>query len=122
MGAFVTDSWTLDVAGKRPPRPGEGHWAVLQRAKKQWVEYLGWQALSLRVPRCLPGERRRVDITFYRPGPVSDKDNAYSACKVPLDALVRCGLIEDDSPNHIDLVVKTIPAGRSRTVIVLTRV
>lgn len=56
-------------------------------------------------------------ITFYRPGPVSDKDNAYSACKVPLDAMQRVGLIEDDSPSCIDLEVFTVSAGKSKTVI-----
>ena len=75
--------------------------------------------VAKKIPMCATGERRGVIITFYRPGPASDKDNAYAACKVPLDAMRRAGLIVDDSPAYIELDAYTVSAGRSRTVIVL---
>lgn len=116
------DEWTLTIHGKPPPRPGKNHWRVIHRAKTQWAAQLGYLAMAKRIPLCEPGERRHVEIVFYRPGPVSDKDNAHTGCKVPLDALTRCGLIEDDSPSHIDLEVATVPSGKSRTVIKLRRI
>ena len=114
--------WEISVHGKRPPRPGEGHWSRLHKSKKQWTDYLGWIMKQRKIPPCEPGEKRKITITFFRPGPVSDKDNAYSACKVPLDALKRCGLIEDDSPRHIDLEAYTVSARPSRTVVLIERI
>ncbi len=119
---ILGDSWSLVIPGKRPPRPGEGHWSKVHKSKAQWTEYLGWLALSKRIPKAAPGERRRIEIVFERPGPISDKDNAYATCKVPLDALKRCGLIEDDSPRCIDLHAATRTAPDSRTLLRITRI
>lgn len=115
-------TWTIEIPGRRPRRPGEVHWSALQREKKKWTEYIGWLAARDKIPKAIAGERRRVDITFYRPGPVSDKDNAHAACKIPLDALVRRQLLVDDSPAYCDLHVETVSAGKSRTVITLSRI
>lgn len=109
------------MPGKPPPRPGASHWRVVHAAKKQWAEYLAWSSRAQSIPRCVPGERRRVEVTFYRPGPVGDEDNTYASCKVPLDALVRIGVIEDDGPTCIDLEACSVSASPSRTVIRITR-
>lgn len=109
----------LIILGKPPPKPGDGHWSKVHKAKTEWTDYIGWQAKARRIPACKPGEKRRVTVTFYRPGVISDKDNAYARCKVPLDALKRAGLIEDDSPEHIDLKAYTVTAHKSRTTIIL---
>jgi len=105
------------VQGSPPPRPGRSHWGVIQRAKKQWTEYIGFVALNRRLPKQDAIGRRKVEIVFHRPGPVSDDDNAHALCKVPLDALVRCGLLRDDSPSCVQLVVGTVSSGKSFTVI-----
>jgi len=95
---------------------------VIQREKTRWTEYLGFLAIQKKIPLCEPGERRSVRVTFYRPGPASDADNAHAACKVCLDAMKRAGLIEDDSPKHITLAVSTVPSSKSRTVIELDKI
>lgn len=113
--------WVITVEGPPPPRPGKAHWAAIQRSKKQWTEFLYFKAKQLRIPPQVEGERRHVAVTFYRPGPESDSDNAHSLCKVCLDSAVNAGLLADDSPKHIDLSVTTVSSGKSRTVIEITR-
>lgn len=117
MSGASRSEWVAEIPGKRPPRPGEVHWSALQRAKKQWAEYFGWLMLRDRIVPVKQGERFRVEIVFYRPGPVGDKDNDHAACKVILDAMKRAGLIWDDGPHHIDLEAWSVSARPSRVVV-----
>lgn len=41
-----------------------------------------------------------VHMTFWEPGR-RDADNVESAKKFVLDALVKCGIIQNDSPKHV---------------------
>jgi hypothetical protein len=82
------------------------------------VEVLAWEARLQKIPA--PETRRVVQIEFVRPGPISDKDNAYATAKVPLDALKRAGLIVDDSPRWVDLDVTTRTGRPSRTIILIS--
>jgi Holliday junction resolvase RusA-like endonuclease len=101
---------------------GEGHWSAVHKAKKEWTEYLSWFALRDRVPKAKPGDKFRIDVVFFRPGPAGDKDNDYANCKVIIDAMKRAGLIVDDSRWHIDLEVCSVSASRSRTRVTRTRI
>lgn len=116
------DHWIIEIPGKRPPRPGETHWAIIQRAKQQWSQQLGWMMKRDRIPAAKHDDRFSIDITFARPGPISDRDNAFSACKVILDAMTRIGLIWDDSPRHIDLEARSISSKPSRIIIKRIRI
>jgi Holliday junction resolvase RusA-like endonuclease len=111
--------YEIIIDGPPPPRPGRSHWTVISRAKKQWTEYIGWIALSKKIPKQAVTGLREVTITFHRPGPVSDTDNAHALCKVPLDAMVRVGLLRDDSPHCMTLKVDTISSRKSFTRITL---
>ena len=95
------------------------HWGALKREKDDW---------TLMIPMCVeanrqrPTERRMVEVVFCkRRGPESDPDNLAARCKTILDALTRRHWIADDSPAHIDLVVREdTRAKRSQTVIAVT--
>lgn len=52
-----------------------------------------------------PGGTHRVTITSHRARAV-DPDNLAGGSKYLIDALRVCGLITDDSPEHIELVVR----------------
>lgn len=102
---------------KLPPK-SSAHHMVLHRAKKEWAQafyILG--VMAQQIPLCAVGEFRKVSIIFESPGPKRDKDNLYTLCKVPLDALKRADLINDDSPRHILLEADDVSAGKSRTII-----
>ena len=114
------DVWRITIPGL-PPDPRRAHWGVVSRAKRQWTELLTYLPAARAVPKVRDTERRGVHVTFYRPGPESDVDNAHSRLKVPLDALKRAGLIVDDAPTWVDVTCATVPSGRTRTVIELRR-
>jgi hypothetical protein len=58
-----------------------------------------------RLPRASrPIDPAAVRIVQYRKR-LLDIDNLYASCKPILDALVKCGLIKDDSPDHCKLSV-----------------
>jgi len=85
------------------------HWAV----KKRLRNALRWEltAAIADIGRYLPPieyalkpPKRRVTITTYRPRRF-DPDNAVGGCKVLLDAMRDIGLLRNDSPKWLELVV-----------------
>jgi Holliday junction resolvase RusA-like endonuclease len=114
----VTLIGTINVANL-PPRPGKAHWRTIHKAKNTWTEYIRIISTHHKLPLAQPGEKRHVKITFHRPGPDSDIDNLHAMLKVPLDALVRTGLLVDDSPAFCTVNVSTISTRPSKTVIEL---
>jgi hypothetical protein len=72
----------------------------------------------------LPGipadKKMRVKIVLYH-SRVYDKDNAFGACKIVVDAIKHWKLIVDDSPDWMDLQVSQdiCPHKRRHTVIEL---
>lgn len=121
---------TLQFKGL-PPHPARAHWSRVQQAKKRWSQdawgQLAEQRVGLARVRADEHVRRRVVIHFHRPGPVSDKDNAYALAKVPLDILTRAhgrkkvglGILWDDAPKWCDLEVETFTGSPTRTTIMV---
>lgn len=109
--------FTITIPGI-PPRPGRAHHMAVYKAKRQWANSIYLLARHHGIPTA--SERRSVAIAFRRPGRLSDPDNAHAMCKVPLDALVRAGLLVDDSPDWVALSVTTISGSPSETVIAIS--
>lgn len=103
-----------------PPDPRREHWRTIHRAKATWTEIITYLPEARRIPYATRGEHRHTHITFERPGPESDHDNAASRCKVILDALVRVGLLHDDNPKHCTLHVATRSSRTTRTIVTLS--
>ena len=81
------------------------HWTVDRKLKAKWVKMV-WVALrSQRMGPVQPFSRARVTITRISPR-MLDRDNLFSSVKHPLDGLKICSVIVDDSPEHIELIVR----------------
>jgi Holliday junction resolvase RusA-like endonuclease len=85
------------------------HWAVKKRLRSQlqWELTAALADVGRKLPPLLYGKaapKRRVTITAYRPRRL-DQDNATGGCKVLLDAMRDIGLIRNDSPKWLELVV-----------------
>lgn len=63
-------------------------------------------------------ERVKVEYTRFSSRPL-DRDNLYGSSKAWIDALVRCGVIVDDTEARIDLICRN-EKGDKRTVIRLS--
>jgi Holliday junction resolvase RusA-like endonuclease len=91
------------------------HWAKRARYNEAWAwrirAAMGWPAVFDQAP-----DKARVTITQYR-RKLLDVDNLYSACKPILDGLEDWRLIEDDSPDHIELTVRQEKAKDTHTEI-----
>ncbi|MGB1582913.1 MAG: hypothetical protein ACPHCI_03910 [Solirubrobacterales bacterium] len=112
---------TIDLLPASRNRRDRMHWAERRRELEDW---------KLMIPNCPAAVRqkkgdptRTVEIVFRKSrGPLSDADNRYARCKVPLDALVARGWICDDSPKHIDLLVREEVTGeRAATLIAVSQ-
>ncbi|MBE3130607.1 MAG: hypothetical protein IMZ54_07805 [Acidobacteria bacterium] len=85
------------------------HWAVKRQLRQglQWELTAGLADTGMKLPPLLYGKtapKRRVTITIYRPRRF-DPDNATGGCKVLLDAMRDIGLLRNDSPKWMELVV-----------------
>ena len=85
------------------------HWAQRKRLRNQlqWELTAALADLGRKLPPLLYGKtapKRRVTITAYRPRRL-DPDNSYGGCKVLLDSMRDIGLIRNDSPKWLELVV-----------------
>lgn len=75
--------------------------------KKSWNDawYMAvWAAVQETKPK--PYRHRASIEIVLRTIRYQDYDNAYGSVKPILDGLTRAGVIEDDGPEYIDLVVK----------------
>jgi len=79
------------------------HWAVYKKTRDKWQTLVRSQAGTRKVSGPCT-----VQITRYQSGTQLDPDNLVSSAKIPLDALVRSKVIEDDSSEHITLSVTAI--------------
>ena len=84
------------------------HWGQRKRLRSQlqWELTAALADLGMKLPPLLYGPRvpkRRVIITVYRPRRL-DPDNAGP--KILLDAMRDIGLIRNDSPRWLELVVE----------------
>ncbi len=77
-----------------------GHWSVAWREAQKWKKWVFMIARSQRPPT--PLKKARLEFTrfsFGLAGP--DCDNLAGSFKAVRDGLVKCGIIEDDSPEHV---------------------
>lgn len=83
------------------------HWAEKSKWTKAWKEEV-LSALKITVTQErpeLPLDHPTIKIIFYH-CKFFDKDGSYNAAKPIVDGLKECGVIEDDSPDHINLKVE----------------
>lgn len=94
-------SWYLFIPAWRPPSLNEllaMHWAKRGRIKKAAYELVGMLAMLAGIPKALGKRAVRLDIRLDKGMKRYDDDNAK---KVILDALVKNGLLKNDSPTWL---------------------
>lgn len=108
--AWLRDGWLLvHVAGIEPPglNGNDGllrmHWAGRKRLATR-LDLMLRQALSagqiqVEKPK---GKVRVTYVRSYRANPM-DEDNLAASAKPVLDALVKLGVLANDSPEHVEL-------------------
>lgn len=106
---------TIEIPRVAPGPNGRGgllrmHWKKRRRVLHTWIVLVREQ----RPAKWKAGPARVTIIRQSHTEP--DPDNLSAMCKIPLDALVRAGILPDDSPEHIELIRKW-QRGKSATII-----
>lgn len=91
------------------------HWRDRAALAKNWQRQVWYELCQVLDRPFKPLERASVTIERRSPR-MTDADNCYGACKVCVDALKVAGVIIDDSPEHIALIV-TQARGTAQTTI-----
>jgi len=76
------------------------HWAKRKKLSQQWE----WDLVALK-PLPYFTSKAKVKITLMH-SRFYDKDNAYGACKVLVDAMKKQRMIVDDSAEWLELTVE----------------
>lgn len=106
------------------------HWAVRKKRQEELMAAVDYSA-----PRPLPKFKGKTRLTIIRQwgkrGRAFDPDNLVASCKMLIDCLKEpkgrskygLGIIPDDSPDHLELLVKQekSPDGVHRAVIRFTQ-
>ncbi len=82
------------------------HWSVKNKDSKEWEELI-WAELNGKIPWAK--KKMAVKIRSVRKKLI-DISNLWGGIKGLLDAIVRLGLIIDDSPQYLDLEVMQVKA------------
>jgi hypothetical protein len=90
------------------------HWAVAAKRKKAWTRTIG--LFSDNVPRAAGKRRVSLVVTLPPRGRKFDPDAPWKAL---LDALVRLGLLVDDSPKWVELGSVTFERGPSKATTII---
>lgn len=99
-------AWKLSVSGYQV-QGLNGEIGLLRMHWTRRDRYTKTIAQLVRSPGCPPPLKSPVDVVFCRAyrAREMDQDNLAASAKPVLDALRRAGVIEDDSPSHINLVI-----------------
>lgn len=76
------------------------HFSDYKKQKDNWIWWMKKTSPNLKAPMPCRMEFNR----YYCKQPM-DIDNAYAACKLPLDAMREAGIISDDNPNCVTSIV-----------------
>ena len=102
------------------------HWRDRRRLNRQWLDEI-WVALhQARVKGRPELDRVRIRIEIQRPRRRRDDDNTRGGLKPVLDAMVKLGLLADDSTEVIDslevMEVNCADSDPRHTVIKVTQI
>ena len=103
---------TIELPGL-PPRElspnARVHWAVKAKAAREYGQAVFYAAVDARNRSGEPAKWKNIDkakvyVWFYvPPRRRRDIDNLVASFKSGLDALVRCGILVDDSIGHAEV-------------------
>lgn len=96
-------SFTVPGLPKSPNATMREHWAVKAKAKREWLDMIGWLAKSVKTSEH-PLKKAVISFAIYTgDNRRHDPDNlAWAVSKPTLDA-IKGILIEDDSIDNVEL-------------------
>lgn len=80
-------------------------WSKRIKTRRRWAWLVKAARLEAKVFVETPFPRARVTITRHGRR-ICDPDNLIGGAKGTIDCLVREGIIADDTPDHIELIVR----------------
>lgn len=92
------------------------HWAKKARMRKRWGWLVRAARLEAKVHLDTPLPRAKVTVTRHGRR-ICDPDNLIGGTKMLTDSLVKEGILENDTPVHIELVVNQQKTTSPRTVV-----
>ena len=101
-----------------------GHWTRVYKAKQTYRNAVYYYARETMNGNDVAFEKARLDLTFVFPAKRKrDIDNMIARFKAGQDALVKAGLLPDDSPEYLEMGTITFETDKERaplTIITLT--
>src|ERR1041384_4917271 len=94
-------AWRLVLPYDKPPLSmnDRHHWRVHARIKAELMEAARWKIRAARIPKL---QSCTIQLEWIVPDRIRrDTDNPTATTKVLVDALVREGVIVDDSPEYV---------------------
>lgn len=110
-------SYELRIAGLPPSlNTTMRHWSNAYRARKDWYERIAVHALGRKIPRpAFASAIVEVEVHYAR-----RRRDAGNVEKVALDALVKCGILLDDSfPALAETRLRARPAAEDCLVLIV---
>lgn len=114
---------TFSIKGTLPglnevTRANRTHWSVGAKLKLEAEKRIGWYIREAKLePVKAPVH---VEIAWYEPNRRRDVDNITSAVKFVLDALVREGVLQDDSQRWVRAIAHFICIDHEHPRVVVT--
>ena len=116
----MTHVLTVDV--RKPPmtlnEQRRAHWQTVRRAKAEAEQHIWVVAKAARLPAM---QKVHVEVIWFAPDKrARDADALSPFLKAALDALVKCGVLEDDNYRHVPRVTLGIEIDRAKPRIEIT--
>jgi Holliday junction resolvase RusA-like endonuclease len=91
-------------------------WHLRHKDQKRWRWLVRAARLAAKYHPTEPLQKARVTITRHGKR-ILDRDNLYGGVKGLVDILVKEGILADDTPAHVELVVQQRVTKPPRTVV-----
>jgi len=96
-------------------------WHKRTKQKKEWRWLVRAARLEAKVFLDAPLAKARVTITRHGRR-ICDTDNLYGGQKMLIDCLVREGILANDTPEHVELLVKQKLTNSPHTIVQIERI
>ena len=94
------------------------HPSAYARMKKKYTQMVEGELIRQGCVPIKPYDSVKIGFIWIEGGNLRDPDNIRTGAKFVLDAMVNCGVIEDDSLENVNLIQDSFLKGRERSVIV----
>jgi len=97
------------------------HWKNKHDLRKHWGWLVRAARLNAKIYPKAPLPKAKVTITRHGRR-ICDTDNLIGGQKILIDSLVKEGILENDTPDHVELIVKQIVTKTPHTVVQIEQI